>query len=172
MTQLTIDRLPYLTRNVKSYNGPVSAAVYIRDEKDLEVLKKYWDETPIFKKHVTFHLVHRLKDEPGNPRKSTRNAHFYPVNYLRNIARKHATTDYVLYLDCDFVLSKGLHKDITNGKIHQILHNIDPNEKVMLILPSFFCDVNHPKNRDELIQQIKEKSKKLITKYRIQSDIL
>lgn len=160
VTQLTVDRLPYLTRNVKSYLGPVSASVYIRNPQDLKDLQKAWDETPIFRKYVTFHLVHKLKDEEGNPRKSTRNAHFYPVNYLRNVARKFATTDYVLYLDCDFVVSKGLHKDIKDGKISQILSKIDPTEKVMLILPGFFCDVNHPKTKTDLLQQIKDKSKK------------
>jgi hypothetical protein len=148
-----VDRIPSLKKNVRSYSGPVSAAVYVQNPEQLEELAMHWKKSRLLRRYVNFHIVHPLKDEFDNPRKNKKLSHSYPINYLRNVARKYAETEYVLYLDCDFVVSESLFDDLTNGKIATIVAEMSISRRTMIVLPGFFCSENPPKTRTELLKQ-------------------
>jgi len=113
VTQLTKDRIPNLTKLAEIYNGPISACIYVDSLADVEVFKDQWiDKYPVLKKHVSFHIV--IAAETNQQRGLDSG---YPVNLLRNVAKKYAETDYILYLDVDFVVPQNFRDSVKDGKI-------------------------------------------------------
>lgn len=73
----------------------------------------------------------------------------YPVNLLRNVARKNAETNYILVLDIDLIPSRSLRKDFLqfikqNKKTAKLPDNtvINLNDQIVFVLPTFEMDVN------------------------------
>ncbi|XP_049878652.1 xylosyl- and glucuronyltransferase LARGE2-like [Pectinophora gossypiella] len=100
--QLSMDRLQFLERLVKYWEGPLSAAIYLADCEvtKLESFIQDWSSTLSSRKNVAYHLVFK------------HDAVHYPVNYLRNVALAHVTTPYVFLMDVDFVPMEGLYQHL------------------------------------------------------------
>ncbi|CAH2055874.1 unnamed protein product, partial [Iphiclides podalirius] len=97
--QLSMDRLQFLERLVKYWEGPLSAAIYL---SDCEVTKfesfiRDWSGTLSSRRNIGYHLVFK------------HDAVHYPVNYLRNVALENVNTPYVFLMDVDFVPMAGLY---------------------------------------------------------------
>ena len=97
-TQLSIDRLPRLVHLSKTWEGPISAVLYIRSEKEIVQLRESWNSEDSMRKWVDVHVVYddnkpwvRFSDKPRP----------YPVNLLRQISVESARTELVLYIEAD-----------------------------------------------------------------------
>eukprot|EP01080_Neovahlkampfia_damariscottae_P001576 gene1576-12701_t len=161
VTQLSVDRLEYLLKTTNIYNGPISASIYIQNFEEFKKLQKFWIENKSFRRFTTIHLVFNLNyKQLDNPRSGEKYVPYsYPVNYLRNIARKYSKTDYVLYIDCDFIVPSNLYDEIADGKLNDILKKLNSKRKVVLILPGYLTkDKNiYPKDRNDLLNLKKNK---------------
>jgi hypothetical protein len=109
--------MPFLQKNVENHRGPYSVAVYLKKPDEIYDIEKYWSNSELIRKYCTIHVVyaHQFK-ETDNPMFG-RLSFTYPVNYLRNIARKYAITDFVMYIDIDFILTNNLYDDTKAGKL-------------------------------------------------------
>eukprot|EP01080_Neovahlkampfia_damariscottae_P011252 gene11252-4071_t len=160
VSQLTIDRLKFLKKNVQNHRGPYSVSIYLKKPKDIYRVERYWANNELIRKYCTIHIVyaHEIK-EPDN-HMFGRLSFTYPINYLRNLAKKYSKTDFIMYIDIDFVLTNDLYEQTKNGKLIEIYRNIDPTFRSVIILPCFVMSHKKeipPKNRAELLQMIEEK---------------
>ena len=99
-TQMTFDRFTNLAATAKVWNGPISAALLmLREGKQSiqqqmkELTQKYY-ASKFLSHYVAIHLI--LQDDL-NEEDSSR----YPVNFLRNVALKFASTSHVFFVDAD-----------------------------------------------------------------------
>ncbi|CAH0591403.1 unnamed protein product [Chrysodeixis includens] len=103
--QLSMDRLQFLERLVKYWEGPLSVAIYLSDCEltKLESFIRDWSDTLSSRKNIGYHLVFKHDDV------------HYPVNYLRNVALENVNTPYVFLMDVDFVPMVGLYEHLRNA---------------------------------------------------------
>ena len=57
-TQLSIDRLPRLVHLSKTWQGPISAVLYIRGEEEIVQLRESWNSEDSMQKWVDVHVVY------------------------------------------------------------------------------------------------------------------
>lgn len=132
---------------------------------------------PLFRKHVKVHLVYPLSSDSLSIQMPSIDYHNltcltlshqlaalrkhkeehklygegngvqYPVNLLRNVARKNADSSYVLVLDIDLIPSRSLRKDflqfVQQNRIR--LRNdvtVSLNERIVFVLPTYEIDLN------------------------------
>ena len=114
--QISIERLVLIPHHVKQFPGPFSISIYIKDPNEIKQVDEIWESNSKIRDQCSFHLVFRLPQTYDSPVIHNKMLN-YPVNLLRNIARKYAKTEFILYLDADFLVSENLHKRTTNGKI-------------------------------------------------------
>ena len=121
-TQVSVNKLPRVKDIVQRWRAPVSCAVYLSTEQDMETFidfleqqqqQQHLDEGTSWTSFVAFHVM----VEPHTEKKQ------YPINILRNLALKHVQTDYVFLLDVDFVPSVGAH-----DRIARIMKSIEDQE--------------------------------------------
>jgi glycosyltransferase involved in cell wall biosynthesis len=101
-TQLSTDRLVKLNDLVLTWQGPVSAALYVRNESDALAALEHYDRSPELVEFVDLHLLYA-----NNTR--------YPANVLRNVALEWAQSDAVLCLDADFVCRVRMHQRLQHA---------------------------------------------------------
>ncbi|EDQ88919.1 uncharacterized protein MONBRDRAFT_21521 [Monosiga brevicollis MX1] len=96
ITAFTPDRLDLFLSLVRSYEGPVSAALFANDEEADRVAQAL-AETSFARRHrrVCVHLLMPDGLAPGA----------VPINRLRNLAWDHAPTPWVFHVDVDFEAS-------------------------------------------------------------------
>jgi hypothetical protein len=143
----------------KQYNGPISASIFIESEEEYHKILIYWSKYETLRKYVDIHIVYRnqfidLDDLKSNWNKMDE----YPVNYLRNIARKFSHTKFVLLIDADFYVPNKLRENVENKKIGKILKFLDKNYQAVLILPSYWnedSNLIYPNDKNELINTLK-----------------
>jgi glycosyltransferase involved in cell wall biosynthesis len=113
---LSIERIMLVPIHVKQYQGPFSIVFYLKNKEDIQKVVDLWESNQSVKNQCSFHLVFRLPQDYDSPmiKEPLLN---YPVNYLRNIGRKYAKTEFILYLDADFVVSPHLYEKTNNGQI-------------------------------------------------------
>lgn len=118
--QLSMDRLQFLERLVKFWEGPLSAAIYLSDCEltQFENFINDWSETLNSRRNIGYHLVF------------TNDALHYPVNYLRNVALQHIVTPYAFLMDVDFVPMAGLYQHLCRAL--QLI-NPAPSKKVLVV---------------------------------------
>ena len=69
----------------------------------------------------------------------------YPINLLRNIARKNADTNYILVLDIDLVPSRSLRNDFNRFiKQNTFTHDLKVSlaDQIVFVLPTYEMDIN------------------------------
>eukprot|EP01080_Neovahlkampfia_damariscottae_P010940 gene10940-3646_t len=152
--QLSIERLLLIPIHMKQYGGPFSISIYIQEPNEVDKVDELWENNENVRNQCAIHLIYRLPKDYDSPLVYHKMLN-YPVNLLRNIARKYSKTEFILYLDADFVVSPNLYKRTTNGQIEKYYRNVDPYYKTMIVLPPFQShskDFNIPRNKTDLIR--------------------
>ncbi|KAL4706703.1 hypothetical protein ACJJTC_014458 [Scirpophaga incertulas] len=118
--QLSMDRLQFLERLVKYWEGPLSVAIYLSDceVSKLENFIREWSDTLSLRHNIGYHLV--FKQDTVH----------YPVNYLRNVALENVNTPYVFLMDADFVPMVGLYDHLRSATK---LINPYPQKKCLVV---------------------------------------
>ncbi|XP_041969668.1 LARGE xylosyl- and glucuronyltransferase 2-like [Aricia agestis] len=142
--QLSMDRMQFLERLVKYWDGPLSAAIYLSDCEvtKLESFIQDWSTTLSARKNVGYHLVFK------------HDAVHYPVNYLRNVALENVNTPYVFLMDADFVPMVGLYEHLRTA-----IKLINPYpQKKCLVVAAFETQryrAQPPRIKAELVARLK-----------------
>lgn len=141
VTQCSVDRLYMLEEQCKSWMGITSVAVYWplicfqpNNTENLEGAKQ------------TVLEFHQKMEAAGNCRLDIvvisevikeHDLWAYPYNALRNQALARATTDVVLALDADFVVSAGLHEKLSAQDASAALLEDVSIQRNVVVLPAF-----------------------------------
>ena len=154
LSHVSTNKLDSLVRQVLRWKGPVSAAIYICSDADVEefitVVTNHWDHA-FFR--TTFHIF--FETPPAS--------RGYPYNILRNIALQYMETDYFLALDSDFVTMPDGHDRLVgylaNKQIKAMLQS-----KTIMVLPAFEHTIHAimhnvstiPESKEQVIQQVQD----------------
>eukprot|EP01080_Neovahlkampfia_damariscottae_P010004 gene10004-2323_t len=128
-THLTVDRLNFLIENVKSFKGPISASIFIKNNEELLQLMEIHSNNFELRKYVTFHLI-LLNKKFKVP-------FIYPTNLMRNIARRNVKTFFFLAMDVSFIVAPNLYQMTTNNILMKIFTHFPSKFKTLLILPCY-----------------------------------
>eukprot|EP01133_Synstelium_polycarpum_P011011 gene11011-12832_t len=142
-TQVTVDRLDRIVLMADKWQAPVSAAVFIRAESELEILTQMINSYQSLADFVDFHLLYA-------------NHTRYPVNNLRNLSTKNAHTEFVLIMDADFIPPLGMH-DYLRDYIEEVQAS---GKKTAFVVPSFSSSADPrilPDDKPTLIDMIEKK---------------
>ncbi|EGC35495.1 hypothetical protein DICPUDRAFT_152182 [Dictyostelium purpureum] len=149
VTQFTIDRMDRIAMMADIWRAPISAAVYIRNQSDIDSVFKLVRNSFSVAQFVDIHFLYSNQTR-------------YPVNNLRNLALVNARTDWTLLLDVDFVTNEGMYE-----YLQSLLKEIDKNKLVSFIIPSFSSSISHydfPTGKVDLIQMVEAGDIKIINK--------
>ncbi|XP_059046697.1 xylosyl- and glucuronyltransferase LARGE2s-like [Achroia grisella] len=143
VVQLSMDRLQFLERLVKYWEGPLSAAIYLSDcdVAKFESFINDWSDTLSTRRNIGYHLVFK------------HDSVHYPVNYLRNVALEHVNTPYVFLMDVDFVPMAGLYEHLRDA-----IRIINPYpQKKCLVVAAFETQryrATLPRNKAALVARL------------------
>ncbi|KAI8098907.1 glycosyl-transferase for dystroglycan-domain-containing protein [Halteromyces radiatus] len=150
-TLVTRNRFPVLGRLASHYQGPISAAIHIKDDetKDqvLKELHQLLDTNPDMHRYVDIHLILDPFDRQ--------------FNMWRNVAKFYARTDYIMMLDVDFYLCTDFRHRILNN--HTLLDVLDSG-RTALVVPAFEYVVQEdglyastfPTEKTDLVAQVQD----------------
>lgn len=153
VTQGNVSRFQRLLFVLERWNGPISVAMYIRTKEELYTwytLVQEQANNALFQKYVSIHLFFESKESssPQSPSSYTSShlssRHFYPINYLRNLALRNAVTesDYVFLNDIDLMPPANAHDTVLSTIQEQIQQQQQKqqqqkSDKTFWILPAF-----------------------------------
>jgi glycosyltransferase involved in cell wall biosynthesis len=148
LTFLSVSRLSQLMLQIQRWKGPISAAVVVTCESEMNVLLDFVRANEDLLQMTSFHiLVERSSDS-------------FPYNILRNVAMREAETDYVLAVDVDFV-TEGYDRLLTlvreNVQVKEALHS-----HRLLVLPAFENTkagievAAVPRSKDDVFRMVQE----------------
>ncbi|XP_014666068.1 PREDICTED: glycosyltransferase-like protein LARGE1, partial [Priapulus caudatus] len=121
VAHLSMDRLQMVEAISKHWEGPISLALYTSDAEAQQFLRYVLaSETLSRRRNIGYHVVY--KDEQ-----------FYPINFLRSTALRHARTPYAFLVDVDFLPMPGLYENLRRGVA---LNDMDVRRRA-LIVPAF-----------------------------------
>jgi hypothetical protein len=124
VTQGGVSKLPRLVDLVGRWLGPISCAILISTEDQLDAWLDFMAQNhPNIAEYVSFHV---LLEQPQLPKEVNR----HPINKLRNLALRNAETEYVFLNDADFMPPSGSH-----DMLAPLLANLPP--KTFWVLPAF-----------------------------------
>lgn len=87
VTQLSVDRIPALRAFVERWEGPISAAVYIRTAEDEDRIRTFYQDLNKadrdFAQRVSFSFVYAIEDSSSDGIVFTEYEKMYPINKLR-----------------------------------------------------------------------------------------
>ena len=153
LTHLSANKLDTLVRQVARWQGPVSAAILISSDQDLEDFVTFVAQhhDGVFRR-TSFHI---FMETPRSPRG-------YPHNILRNLALKYMQTDYFLALDSDFVTTKRCYDRLV-GYLAMDDFKTKLQAKTLLVLPAFEVapEANAsivPESRSQVVQLLQQKT--------------
>ena len=151
LTHLSVNKLETLLRQVARWQGPVSAAVYISSDQQLEEFTRFVSHHhDNALQQTTFHI---FMETPAHPKG-------YPHNILRNLALDYMETDYFLALDSDFVTTTDCHNRLVSYLAKDPFKSL-LQSKTVVVLPAFEMRRNAPNismvpnSKEEVIQQVK-----------------
>jgi hypothetical protein len=159
ITQLSCephDRLQVMQSLVSRWDGPASVAVFIMSPDEVEAVATLYDSDPILQKHLALHLVYMDNSTLANPIFLEYGIQsVYPVNKLRNVALANALSDWVLYVDVDFIVMPNRHDQVQPMILQELSSRKDktvPESKLVFALPAFELspDETSPSNKTEL----------------------
>ncbi|GAM18104.1 hypothetical protein SAMD00019534_012790 [Acytostelium subglobosum LB1] len=136
VTQVSIDRLERLSWMADKWRAPISAAVYIKDDSDIDHIISLIRSSYAVTQFVDIHLLYA-----NNTR--------YPINTLRNLSIKHAETEWVLLMDADFVPPIYLYQNL----------KVPKTNLTAFVVPSFASDLERfelPDDKDTLLSMVLE----------------
>jgi len=148
VVHLSLDRLQVLDELASHWLGPISAAIYI-SELETDFLMTFMQNSNALsrRKNIGYHLVYR--DHGFN----------YPINRLRNIAIRHASTPFVFVVDIDFLPSINLYGYLkqTIEELSSRINQSDPLTRRALVIPAFESlqyKFDYPMSKSELITRL------------------
>ena len=134
-TQLDVDMIPTLRTVHRRWQGPMSIAFYIRNStyprKEITKIRTWWEELQTLS-HSTYSIdIHLVFANASIPKARAG----FPSNTLREIATRYVNTDYVLYIDVDFIPSQNL-RNIARRTIkeNELTRSI---RKFVLVIPIY-----------------------------------
>ncbi|KAI7870936.1 glycosyl-transferase for dystroglycan-domain-containing protein [Spinellus fusiger] len=148
-TIVTRDRFPVLSRLASHYKGPISAAVHINDDDDMEnVLDELYEtikENEDIRTYVDIHLIVDTFDRQ--------------FNLWRNVAKLFAQTDYIMMLDVDFHLCTDFRNRI---KLDPTIMDMLRTGTTALVVPAFEFTAQEdgldwqtfPTSKEELMEEV------------------
>ena len=107
---MSIDRFPRLVHLAKTWGGPISAAIYVRDQEEAVQIRETWQSEDSMRKWVDIHVVY--DDDKPWFRFSDLKDGAYPVNLLRQIAVESARTELVLYIEANIQVQNQAHDKV------------------------------------------------------------
>jgi hypothetical protein len=127
-THATVTRLDRLLEEYRRWGGPVSAAVYISSEADIDIFLAFIHDKGRMLKDIALHVL--MEDLSFMSKQ-------YPNNILRNLAMSQLETDYFVALDVDFVTNENAHQQLRD--LYQAYPNLTSilKDKTLLVLPAF-----------------------------------
>jgi len=141
VTQASADRLQRIQDMAEAWQGPMSVALYIKEDEELERVGEIFYGSGAMRAFVDIHLLFANQTR-------------YPVNVLRNLALSNARTSMVLNLDADFIPSANMHKYLSG------LERSNVTSLEAFVIPAFSTNLRPtylPKTKVELLKAIKEK---------------
>ncbi|KAI2499271.1 hypothetical protein MHU86_15191 [Fragilaria crotonensis] len=125
LTHLSTSYLSKLKLQAEWWNGPISAAIVVTNEKEVNTLLDFVKANQDILGMTSFHVLVEANSDPNS----------YPYNVLRNMAMREAESDYILALDVDFV-TEGYPRLVKlvreNNEVREALHS-----NRLLVLPAF-----------------------------------
>lgn len=106
VTQASMDRIWIMKHHCQRWPSPlpIALAIYLPPDSPL-------DERNVAEE-LDIHLACDLTRMKVSVVKGNSPMNRYPVNLLRNLAIRSATTTHIMYTDSDFLISDGLHDDL------------------------------------------------------------
>ncbi|CAL8074741.1 unnamed protein product [Calicophoron daubneyi] len=150
VSQLTFDRLDRLENIARSWEGPISLALYLTD-REASLLVEYVEgsQTLCKRRNIGYHVVYI-------------DGLFYPINELRNVGMRFAQTEFVFLLDIDFLPSEGIYGSLQQRVLRHLLQFVPTgtSDQVIsiprpacLVVPAFetfIAQFELPKSKTEL----------------------
>ncbi|OAD77333.1 glycosyltransferase family 49 protein [Phycomyces blakesleeanus NRRL 1555(-)] len=133
VTQFSVNRLNTFNKVLDVWKGPISIAIYLTEEGDIDELDEFLKIPENFKAYEHIHLT--LVKPPYN----TLDRLAYPINHLRNLAWAASTTDYILVIDADFVPSPNLH-----NFLQEQYTRMSKSPKIAWVVPCFGLVSDYP----------------------------
>ncbi|KAI7889939.1 glycosyl-transferase for dystroglycan-domain-containing protein [Mucor mucedo] len=149
ISQFSVNRLETFAKAIKSWSGPITAAIYLTNAADIEELVEFFSVQKNLEAYagVTLALV-----KPNY----LSNAHLaYPINHLRNIAITESSTEYIFVLDADFSPSINLYGYLRNKLLPFIAYQSGKIPDTAWVVPCFalregYDQIPLPDSYDEL----------------------
>mmetsp|Transcript_8918 Transcript_8918/g.26712 ORF Transcript_8918/g.26712 Transcript_8918/m.26712 type:complete len:624 (-) Transcript_8918:135-2006(-) len=177
-TQLTVDRLERLEALAKTFAGPISAAMYLgfrgNITEEMDVLLQFWESSTVLQRHVDLHVVFDDKKPwyAVGVNDCFHGLNPYPINFLRQFAVEHATTEWILYLEADMSTVPNAHGLIMRGWDDMMKFHQKNNGMAVFTVPIYhsrFSDsreilVRTPSNKSELISMLSPGHPRPLTK--------
>jgi len=108
VTQFTLSRISRFERLLDNWDGPVSAAIYLTEADDIDLLEAHLANPDRSAKWHDVALT-IIKPDYSITESALLSRLRYPINRLRNLALDLAPSPYVLVVDVDFVPSPDMH---------------------------------------------------------------
>ncbi|KAK9796664.1 hypothetical protein WJX73_002272 [Symbiochloris irregularis] len=141
VTQCSVDRLPMLREQCKSWLGITSVAVYwplmFFQANNTDSIKAAVDTVQQFHTALEAEGWCRMDMALVSEVVKTHDLWAYPYNALRNQALARAATEVVLLLDADFVVSAGLHERLSASTQFAALTEDTAAQRNAIVLPAF-----------------------------------
>ncbi|KAI9023071.1 glycosyl-transferase for dystroglycan-domain-containing protein [Phycomyces nitens] len=103
VTQFSVNRLDTFNEVLQVWKGPISIAIYLTEEEDIDKLEEFLKIPKNFEAYESLYLT------IVKPPYHTLDRLAYPINHLRNLAWIATTTSHILVIDADFVPSPNLY---------------------------------------------------------------
>ena len=138
VNHIDFNRLNLLKRSFTNWYGPASIGIQV-DESQVQEVVDYILNSELLRSrtNISYHLQFRIGPS-------------YPINQLRELGHKFATTPYVFYGDVDFVPSPDMYQ-----VMRQNLREIGGLTKTAVVIPAFETDnqsLHLPRSKAEMVQ--------------------
>ncbi|EGG13592.1 putative glycosyltransferase [Cavenderia fasciculata] len=149
VTQVSVERLERIAWMADKWRAPISAAVYIKNDNEIHNVTSLINNSYSVTQFVDIHLLFANKTR-------------YPVNTLRNLSIKKASTKWVLLMDADFIPPLDLHDTIqTHVDRLELDSDHNQNDLVSFVVPSFASSLPRfqlPDDKESFIQSVKSQT--------------
>ncbi|GAA5820447.1 hypothetical protein JCM3770_003381 [Rhodotorula araucariae] len=113
VTQLSVSRIDRFERMLAAWDGPLSVAIYLVDEADIDTLETHYVSSALLSAWERVSLV-VVKPDYSISEEALLTRLRYPINHLRNLALSMAPSPYTLVVDVDFVPSPDMHSVLSS----------------------------------------------------------
>ncbi|CAH1800877.1 unnamed protein product [Owenia fusiformis] len=148
LSHITLNRgIDRIATILAKWPGPASISVFGTDDE----IKTFLHTTHSWKRNnIGIHVVYQ------------RNARYYPVNFMRNVALYGANTSHIWMIDADFTPNKDAYQ-LIKKHIHKFNWNAS---RPALVTPAFETNLTEggvPDNKTQLLEKLKQKNRTIHT---------